>query len=270
LDMAWRTFRQLYSEAKKTIVNNLINNTSCSNTNYNITAQTLSAAGHQPNFNSATGALAQNGLGNLNTLTDTAAARATGQDAMANYFSATCSSYVKLWVQQLAPCNYPADSLNNVIIPQLLKVCIKGADAAHPQGSSSISPDSSYIYQSFTDVINAYNHRHGITDAFHCNADLITAPKPYNQQAVYSNKPLWSKPSDCECSTINTLYQEYTRYGSQDATFAAFLLRTRNTKMNDADLTQLRNMCNGTLICHYLPAPISLPPLLQCNASSVC
>lgn len=103
-----------------------------------------------------------------------------------------------------------------------------------------------------------------------CIADLVTTPQPNSQQAVYSNKPVWTKPSDCECSTITALYQEYIRYGSTDPSFSAFLLRTRNTQMSESDLTQLRNSCNGLVTCNYLSKPIYLPPALQCNTGSIC
>ncbi len=83
--MAWRNFRQLYSEAKKTIVNTIINNASCSNKVTNISAAVLTAAGHQPNFNNATDALSQNGLGYMASL-DTASARDSAQKNAGSYY----------------------------------------------------------------------------------------------------------------------------------------------------------------------------------------
>lgn len=171
--MSWRNFRQFYSEFKKTVVAGIINSAACTNGATKISAQILTAAGHQPNFNNASDALSQNGLGYMASL-DTAKAKDSARSAMGSYYCATCSSYAKLWVQQLAPCKYSPDVLNNVIIPRLIQVCIKGSDAAHPIGATSISPDSVYIYKSFTEVINNYNHANGITDALHCRLSYHT------------------------------------------------------------------------------------------------
>ena len=129
---------------------------------------------------------------------------------MANaFYNFTCSTYAKLWVQQLSPCNYNAGDLAHGIIPRLIQVCIKGSDQGHPYGSSSVSPvnSSTSPFQSFDEVISDYNTRHNITNSYICSPELINAPKPYNQQVIYGNKPIYNKPDSCECHTLNAYIQ---------------------------------------------------------------
>ncbi|WP_143774436.1 RHS repeat domain-containing protein, partial [Niastella vici] len=113
-----------------------------------------------------------------------------------------------------------------------------------------------------------------------CNAELITMPAPYDKQPAYYNKPVVTKPADCECHLINDLYVKYRvsrLFGRRDATFAAYIQRTQGATMTDSDLQALLNLCNNTstptdagVACTFLATPIYLPPALQCNAGEVC
>ncbi|OQP57832.1 hypothetical protein A3860_09410 [Niastella vici] len=105
-------------------------------------------------------------------------------------------------------------------------------------------------------------------------------PAPYDKQPVYYNKPVVTKPADCECHLINDLYVKYRvsrLFGRRDATFAAYIQRTQGATMTDSDLQALLNLCNNTstptdagVACTFLATPIYLPPALQCNAGEVC
>jgi RHS repeat-associated protein len=265
LDMAWRGFRQMYLDIKRQITNKWIND----QRNNSLTAAVLMAKGYAPHFsdapelNKASGAeLPQN----------TTQAQNEVAQQMAGYYDANCRAYATQWIQQLGSC-YPADSLTNVIIPRLVQVCKEGSDADHPYGASSVKPSSTNTFRSFEEVINNYNQTHGITDYINCNAWKITAPKPYDRQSVFGNKPVYTKPNDCECSSItayNNKYRSSTGYSS----FANYLKKVYNTNVSDSALNLMLGLCNvpgvPAVTCSYVSSPLFLPPAFQCYTGEVC
>ncbi|WP_133995032.1 hypothetical protein, partial [Dinghuibacter silviterrae] len=295
LDMAWRYYREMYLQAKQDIINTTIiakvGNCSGYNTPANGTgtpnSETLFNNGHQPEFtdkklSSNQGPIAQSSLKVYNQVgnNNTAAAnlKAAVQDSINAYNAQIANQYATVWATQLSPCNYDAVSLNDTIIPRLTALCLMATDADHPYGASTLPPGetytpqgTSYVFTSFQDIINAFNAAHGISTTPACNAELITSPAPYTAQTIYSAKPVYTRPSDCECGQINNLYAEYQSQGV-DSSFSAFMLRTQSVTMSDADLNQLRSMCNYTTgtTCVNLPKPIYLPPSMQCGSGEVC
>ncbi|HEY4291361.1 MAG TPA: hypothetical protein VGN00_29875, partial [Puia sp.] len=262
LDMAWRTFRQAYLDIKQGVINSKLKTITP-------TAATLLAAGHQPHFTDA-GEVVE--ASNLNPPSDTAAARAQAQAALNGYYDSTCRAYVTMWWQDLKLCNYNSTD-SAAIIPLLIQVCKEGSDGNHPYGASSVAPTSGNQYHSFEDVINAYNQSKGISSSANCNAYGITAPAPYDQQVIYSNKPLWTRPSDCECTQIQSLYANYQATIGHYSSFSDYLHKAYQTDISDADLTTLMNLCRtdpAVAGCSYLAAPIQLPPALQCDAGDIC
>lgn len=271
LDMAWRAFRQLYLTTKHNILNDRINNAGCTGIPV-VTAAQLKTAGKNPTFNNVSDALAQNGGGYMKSSTDSSVIKDSLNNAMAQSYADNCNSYVKAWLSQLSPCiYYSTTELNNVIIPKLLDVCKAGADMDHPFGASTVKPSSTLTYRSFQQVLNEYNIQKGIRDTLNCNPYLITAPAPYDKQPVYASKAVYSKPTECECSKINALRNEYLANKTvNDASFAAYLLRTKHTTITDSDLSELLNACNTNKSCTYLQKEIILPPALQCNTGEIC
>ncbi len=266
LDMAWRTFRQMYQDVKREKINAQLKALPCSSTP---TAQTLLTAGHQPHFSDATEMVAANGIPTPADYTSVYNYQQTQQANVTAYYSSNCRAYVAQWFQQLAPCNYTtADTA--VIMPLLVQVCEQGSDPEHPYGASSVNPTSTNTYKSFEDVINTYNASHGITNITTCNPYLITAPKPYDQQSAYSYKPIYDKPDDCECNRINSLYSDYQKLSGQYASFSAYLQEEYNTTISDSVLNLLRNLCSTTSACTFLPAPVQLPPAMQCYSGDIC
>ena len=266
LDMAWRSFRQLYMEVKRGIVNAQLNSSSvCGNSTP--TATQLLTAGHQPHFSDAIEMLTATGSALPN---DATAATQQTQAAMNAHYADNCAAYVALWWQQLAPCNYTtADTA--VIMPQLRQVCMEGSDASHPMGAGSVRPSSTYEFRSFEDVLRYYNSSSGHSVPSRCNAYLITAPQPYDQQPVYSNKPVYDKPDSCECNQINRSYNYYKAVANQYHSFSDYMQQVYNTTISEADLTQLRNLCSRRpTTCNYLATPIQLPPAFQCGSGDVC
>ena len=288
-DMAWRYFREIYQGVKQQILNQyVISVASCVPANNRVyhsdpTTAQLYAKNYQPEFGDVTSGLKRSNLQQFQNVSGSTAAenlQAVAADSAASFYLQTSAAYVAQWAQQLAPCiSYGAD-LNNLILPALDTICRRACDSAHPYGASSLPPGMTYTpswatspCQSFQDVINQYNQLHHITDTLDCNAEVITSPLPYGNQAVYSNKPVYTRPSDCECSLITNLYNQYTASTFGDASFAAFLLRTQQITMSSPDLSTLLSMCGNTTnsaTCKFLPTPIYLPPAMQCYSGQAC
>ncbi|BAV07628.1 hypothetical protein SAMN05421788_10920 [Filimonas lacunae] len=264
LNMAWRNFRSMYLQAKRDIINGLVN-TTC--TGSSSSAQ-LITAGFVPNFNVVSDAISANGLGFTQTTTSQTAYTDSASKSMTALYDTNCKAYVSLWTQQLS-C-YTQVQLDS-IIPKLLAVCKEGADANHPNGSSTVKPSSTYQYRSFADVINAFNTKIGKKPDVTCNAELITAPKPYESPVAYSNVTLYTKPDDCQCSTIKSLYDTYQLNNRGTTSFSAYVKLVRNTDMTETELTTLVALCTQPASgCNYLPTPIQIPPALQCGMQNVC
>src|SRR5205823_708558 len=128
---------------------------------------------------------------------------------------------------------------------------------------------STNTYKSFEAVLKAYSDSAGKSYNATCNVYLLSAPRPYGQQPVYSEKPVYKKPDSCECATIASLYQQY-QFDGKDSSFAAYLYRTSGTVMRNGALDTLRNACGGLIDCSFLKEPVSLPPVLQCGVKNVC
>ncbi|MBN9381989.1 MAG: RHS repeat protein, partial [Chitinophagaceae bacterium] len=263
LDMAWRTFRQAYLDIKRKLINARLKSIpSIPSTN------DLLAAGHQPHFTDADELIQ---AVDLTPPSDKDAASQQSQTAINNYYDANCRAYVTMWWQNLQkPCNYNATD-SAIIIPRLIQVCKEGSDGSHPYGASSVSPSSSYQYKSFEDVIQQYNA--GKSKPATCNVYGIKAPKPYDQQLAYSNKPLWTRPDSCECDHIQSIYRNYQAVASHYLSFSDYVYKAYHTSMPDSTLSQLRTMCTvppGTAGCNYLATPIQLPPAMQCSTGDIC
>lgn len=268
LDMAWRNFRQLYLAAKRTVIDDKIKNAVCPAGVKNPTSALLLAAGKQLNFNNATDALHQHGLGYLNDGNQTGASDAANQ-AVQQHYEDNCKAYAKVWVQQLAPCKY-TQAMLDILIPRLVQVCKEGSDIAHPNGSSSVAPSSTYAYKSFQQVLEEFNQQQGISSNVDCNEYVLTAPAPYDKQPGFGNKPVYTKPEPCECEKLNKYYAEYIDGGDLYPSFASYLEWVKHIKIDNADVRQLLNACNQSSSCTYFEKVISLPPGLQCYTGEAC
>lgn len=289
LDMAWRYFRQLYIQEKQNILNSLINNTGACVTPSPYyekvpTYDELYVAKRTPQFNNNLNtSVDRNGLNYVNQGNGSQAAD-EAQVKLDSFYTANARAMAQQWALQLSPCAYDPAHLRDTILVRLAQLARLASDVDHPFGASTLPAGvtytpagTSYVFRSFEDIINAYNEEHDIDDALNCNAELITAPLPYGNQPVYDEKPIFTKPGECECKLINDLYNSYQLSTQGDATFAHYLQRTQNIIMSNADLTTLRDMCNGTNAngpgtaeCVWLPQPIYLPASMQCNAGTVC
>jgi RHS repeat-associated protein len=291
LDMAWIAFRNLYLQVKQEFVNDLVNKpTSCTPASPVYTVmpkrEELIKAKHQPQFNEdIKTVLTEQKLDYANDPAKTEQAKTEAQRQLNEQYAKNVDVLAGQWYDQLAPCYANnGNDLRDIIIPLLKALCLKACDQDHIFGASSLPAGSvleGTTYHNFKEIIDGYNNAHGIaSDSVACSADNITVPAPYNKQPIYFNKPVYSKPADCECEILNDFYIQYKSVkglGRRGATFAAYLKRTQGVTMSDSDLQILLSACNNTVIpgeagnaCTYLKDPIYLPPALQCHSDSVC
>jgi RHS repeat-associated protein len=266
LDMAWRTFRQIYLTQKRKFLMHQLH------LNYPW-VRVIIPAYRNEHFAESNAAIddyiasveGQNSGGVIND--------ANGK--LQQFYKENCEDYAASWWTSLAPCNLTvADSLR--LIPRMVAICVAGSDASHTYGSSSTPASSTLQYKSFEALVKHYiDSMHLINPAQYnydisCNSYSIYQPQPYAQQSALSNVMLWTKPDSCQCSTLNTLYNQYAQFGAGDASFSAYILRITGTVVSNADLTKLRNLCSGADTCKFMVTPISLPPAMQCGIKDVC
>jgi len=292
-DMAWRNFRQMYLGAKQDVMyDQVINKVSCTPVNlaYNNepTEGELYSTKHHPEFSDATFTISNNDdLKNVMGINSPSKGSDVVTDQLKNldsYFDQNCNALVSQWAQQLSACTldsiYTTAALNDTILPRLKVFCRSVCDNTHPYGASTLPAGHAPIvidgvsYSSFQQIIDTYNQSTGKSASLSCNAEMITTPQPYDKQPVYSSMPVYSRPSDCQCSLIADLYNVYLLAGKQDGSFSAYLKRVQQIDMSDADLSQLRTLCGRSASaaagCTYLSKPIYLPPAMQCNSGPSC
>jgi len=290
-DMAWRIFRQMYLQKKQDFVyKDLLASPSGKTANSRQYTSTPKISSLQPVHTSAFTQLSdqlsqQDGplkyLSNINGTTAASNAQSNVQDSLNAFYSLNVNAYAQQWYQQLtSSCNlYNPTDVQQTLIPALKALCLQATDVDHPYGASTLpSGATPYTFEgqpctSFTQIINLYNQSKGITDQVHCNAELINSPLPYDNQPVYAAKPEYGRPSDCECSIITGLFNQYTVSHFGDTSFSAYLLRTQHVTMTSSDLNTLLGMCDNTtnsLSCQNNEQPIYLPPVMQCHAGQTC
>lgn len=270
LNMAWRSFRQMYLAAKADLMDEIIHNASCGGPR--ITSAQITAAGKVPHFVASREALGQYGMGYMTDQSDPQVMKDSSHAQMARQYDENCRAYAKMWITQLAPCKYPQQVLEQEIIPLLVAVCRQGADENHFMGASSVKPGTVATYKSFEEVLAAFNNQRGITDPLICNPELITAPAPYGKQRGMVDKAPYLRPDACECSNLTKLQNEFAMFAiPQDTTLSAWLFRTRGVKVPQVDLNLLIASCNGgDNYCKYFEQPVKVPVIIRCGIAPPC
>jgi hypothetical protein len=266
LDMAWRSFRQIYLSKKQQLLMHSLD--------VSFPAIHPAIPSYRNEYFSEASSLSSSYLASIQG--QNAGAVTTNVNAqMQQFYKDNCIDYAASWWSNLAPCNLTAaDSLR--LIPRMVEICAAGSDATHPYGSSSTPNSSTLQYKSFEELVKHYiDSMHVINPAQYnydisCNTYSIYQPQPYNQQSSLNNIIIWNKPDTCQCNTITNLYSQYIGAGVNDSSFSAYVLRTTGTVMSNADLTKLRDLCSGVETCKFLVTPINLPPALQCGVKDVC
>ncbi|MFT3945715.1 MAG: RHS repeat-associated core domain-containing protein [Agriterribacter sp.] len=248
-DMAWRFFRNEYLRLKRDWITAFVN------------SKTNIIPPGSPAFPTGTTQQLQsqgNLLGN-----DRAAAEQAAADSMRISADRNCREYSKRWWEQLASCNYTtADSLK--LVPRLVEICKKGTNLEHPFGATGISPDSVYTFRSFDELITHYNDSTGRPNDAACNAFLIDAPGPYNKPMALVDMPTYSRPDSCTCDKITALYAQYQNSAGYN-NFSEYIQQKLHTTITQNALDSLRNLCDGTIACRFIPNMIMIPPALQCS-----
>jgi hypothetical protein len=305
-DFVWQTYRSLYLTERKKFIAEYIASTPNKDQeikDYNASLPATEAVKKLKlriinfNDNNGTGDL---DAGDLQTFFNELAAGNNNAITTANnlakeQYKTTCLGYTDMWLAQLAQCpaiearwavpNAVYELSNRYIdsvwlTTRLVKICEYGSDQYHYLGASSIDPLrlSAYIadggsssLKDFPDVISQYLSTFIIpavpVDEV-CHPYLITSPAPFNKQAAVTNQLIITKPTDCECARLTALKTEYTQRGAGFATFSAYLKSRYGTIITQGALDTLTNLCNGTYSCIFLPAPIVLPPVLQCQGNN--
>ncbi|NLR81200.1 RHS repeat-associated core domain-containing protein [Chitinophaga eiseniae] len=268
-DMIWRTFRSLYLNIHRSGVDNYINS-NCPGGSQQASA--LMAIGKAPRFVVASNVLQQTGADAINnSIQQSSNQTQAAQDAMNQVYYQQIDTLADRWLKQLAPCKYDAGALGEIKM-KLLALCKASADNNHPYGASTLKPGASNPYTSFQAILAEYNDRHQITDPLICNGEMITFPAPYDKQPATANNFSFKKPQECECNNLNALNAEYQQLKlPADANFSAYLLRKRGVKIAQTDLDDLLAACgSNTANCNYLPKPVKIPTLIQCNIAAPC
>jgi len=271
LDMAWRSFRTLYLSRKREVVDwKIMEMSGCSKT---ISGE-LTKAKKEVRFTKTAEMLGEAGLTYLSGGgTAESVLRDSANIKSAAAYEANCRSYVSYWMERLSPCNYDQASLQE-ITEKLVAVCKEGSDANHVMGSSTLKPGSSYQYKSFETVLNEYIASRANVDPLVCNAQLITIPKPYDKQGVYSATPGYAKPDNCQCEKLAALNTEYKTRKHLLESFSGYIRRTRGVTISQSDLNVLLDACNGNGSssngCTWLSQKIAIPALIQCNVAPPC
>lgn len=278
MDYAWKSFREMYLAKKDEIVKGVVNSgltpiPSTYRSYFVTTKATISNATGITDFN--TKDQADNALNNFYS-GDGSGVYLSGNES-GNALGNTCDDYTELWWSQLAPCTTTdLAEYKDAILSRMAEVCKKGTDKNHFTGASSIAPNATNEFKDFDEIIKYYidlYHRDHPDktpiNPLNCNASLITFPAPYTQPQVVANKPIITKPEDCDCERINNLYAAFTAE-NKDADFSAYVKRTLQTDISNEDLNSLRELCGPNPTCKFLPKKIYLPPALQCGMENAC
>ncbi|MEI6950339.1 RHS repeat-associated core domain-containing protein [Paraflavisolibacter sp. H34] len=255
LDRAWLLFRRIYSEKKREWIDRFIRRmsgmdplTPLCNPVFASREQGLAAAGYH-----------------LWDKPDTASVNNRSRQV----YSENCHAYTQMWWQQLEPCGYTKEQ-SALVTAYLEEVCRQGADDRHPYGASSVAPGSMYRFRSFEDVIKFVNDSLGRATDIHCNAYLIDKPLPYGEQMFPIEEKLYSRPDDCVCRKIDSLYSRYLSVASAYTGFSGYVLRKLGAAISEGALDSLRRLCSGDISCKFIPTPLTLPPALACGVKNAC
>jgi hypothetical protein len=283
-NLVWQNFRTMYLTERKKFISYYLNSRPQA-----VSGSTLSLATFKPRFLDFTtnGTIAGTNLGDLTTLFNQIGAGntqsvATATALMQAQYDSTCKGYATTWITQIASCQTVYERWQNQaqktidstwLVDRLRDICKKGSDQNHFLGSASL-PDAMPTntlggFRDFPSVIQTFLNSitpPSMPATATCHKYLITVPKPYNKQPKFINQPIMTKPSDCDCEQISNQFLLYTS-ASYPGTFSNYLENNFQTYISQGALDTLLQLCNGTYQCVFLPTPISLPPVLQCQTN---
>jgi hypothetical protein len=284
-NLVWQNFRTMYLTERKKFISYYLNSRPQA-----VSGSTLSLATFKPRFLDFTtnGTIAGTNLGDLTTLFNQIGAGNTQSVANATalmqaQYDSTCKGYANTWITQISNCGAVYERWQNQntktadstwLVDRLRDICKKGSDPDHFLGAASL-PDAMPTntlggFRDFPSVIQTFLNSIApptMPATATCNKYLITVPKPYNKQPKFISQPIMTKPSDCDCAQISNQFLLYTS-ASYPGTFSNYLENNYQTYISQGALDTLLQLCNGTYQCVFLPTPIILPPVLQCQTNT--
>jgi RHS repeat-associated protein len=270
----WRIFRTFYLSEKDKLVNQYldavcpINYTVLNDNGY--TRRFATYDNYSSDFNAIMNQLTaiQNSGGNYQDQGDDLYNSQAGQ-----LYKETCEGYIEMWKTKLLACdeltNNFTETERNAILTEITNglkdVCIRGSDADHPFGSSTVKPGDNNTPQSFDEVIRAVFLAHNIDPSSICHPYLIDYPQPYERQQPLSDDIMLEPKDDCICGRIRELQAEQTQVGFT-GTLSEFIqyqhgIFIRQTFLQDT----LINGCIGASNCVTYDPPLEIPPILSCS-----
>ncbi|WP_139169978.1 RHS repeat protein [Chitinophaga terrae (ex Kim and Jung 2007)] len=269
LDMLWRNFREQYLSLKQSVIDKQLSNVVCQQNGGNVNIKMLYDSGKVVHFATTADAFASEGLSEYLNKDNKDRIKDSARVIPGRLYEENCKTYISTWTKQLQQGGYSENEIS-LIIPQLLEICKAGSDVNHPYGASSVPKSNTTLYnRSFEDVIRNHNNTHpghAPTTQF-----LITVPAPYYAQSGTSDRPVFTKPEDCECAKLDSARTEYAWAKVGQETFAEYLFRTSKVKISQIDLENMIAACHPTSSsCVFLEKVLSIPPVFQCYTPAPC
>lgn len=275
-DMVWATFRQIYLSEKEKMVYDWATGQINANGQAPASNADLAANNYTPRFidpSNMGGAVGAAAGTDVSDPAARAAVQGSANDSINQFYSDNCHAAAATWLQQLQPLKVCNPSVTDAdldnLVAQLVQVCIKGSDATHPFGSSSVSPaNAAYQPTSFPGAITAFMAARNMPYNTTCNPYMLDGPQAYEAPAtVYASVDVVARPDSCTCERLAQLAAEAVAK-NYTGSLSAFLKANYNTDIAQGALDTLLGRCNGTLApdCLAMANAIALPPLLQCSA----
>ncbi|GAO44442.1 hypothetical protein FPE01S_03_04790 [Flavihumibacter petaseus NBRC 106054] len=257
LDMAWRYFRQMYLEEKRTHINNRLT-TICTTT---LTPAQIRDLGYESHFENSEDLLA---VYSSDLATTTTAAQAKINENLRS----NCQAHAQSWLDALKDCQIPSYD-KDALLAQLVDVCAANADLSHQFGVGS-APGNLFS-NTFEGVLEAYFASRGIQATGSCNPYLIRTPAKAVSQTP-DPRIIVTKPEPCECENVNRYKGAYDANAEGYGSFSSYLFGKHHERIADSTLSRLLALCNGAggSDCTFPGFGIPLPELFECNTAEHC
>ncbi|MET0392034.1 MAG: RHS repeat-associated core domain-containing protein, partial [Chitinophagaceae bacterium] len=270
-NVVWRIFRTLYLSQKDSMVNAMLEN------QFPAIPYDLLKNNHYQRrfggFNDHNPLLEQ--MGSWEQSGDLLAAQAAADQyaggQIDGLFDSTCNDYIAMWVAALNNCDQIAEhphkeELLDVIVAGLKDVCLRGSDASHPFGSSTVRrEEQGTTPTSFEEVIQKVFLDSGIAITALCHPYMIKYPPPYHAQSPVSDGIAVQLQDSCLCARLTDLQAEKGQLGYQ-GTLSEFIEYQHGIVVRQGLLDSLIDGCNGVSDCIVYDPPLSIPGILTCNA----
>lgn len=153
--------------------------------------------------------------------------------------------------------NHPdKEQILTQITTGMKEVCLKGSNAANPNGSSNVAPETPQDGKprSFEEVINGVFAQYGIAKTDYCNPFVIEFPKPYGKGPKFVQE-MTTVVDTCNCQQFEKIKLDAKAKG-YDATVLASLNKYLKNQYGD---TLTVGLFEGLKHCDELKNEITCP-----------